>query len=125
MVCLLKREVSVGMVRWGSLTQSDAVDWIAHDMPKGVTLLKFFNYFVHLCSTGLVPNIHCIWCWLMVDESKDFISVEPNSKDFSGRIDVEVPEEVLAHLQRISDRTGQSISEIAAAMVTEVAERFD
>jgi len=61
----------------------------------------------------------------MVDESRDFISVEPNSKDTSGRIDVEVPEEVLAHLQRISDRTGQSISEIAAAMVTEVAERFD
>ena len=61
----------------------------------------------------------------MVDESRDFISVEPNSKDTSGRIDVEVPEEVLAHLQRIRDRTGQSISEIAAAMVTEVAERFD
>ncbi len=61
----------------------------------------------------------------MVDESRDFISVEPNSKDTSGRIDVEVPEEVLAHLQRISDRTGQSISEIAAAMVTEGAERVD
>jgi len=61
----------------------------------------------------------------MVDESRDFISVEPNSKDFSGRIDVEVPVEVLAHLQRISDRTGQSISEIAAAMVIEGAERFN
>jgi hypothetical protein len=61
----------------------------------------------------------------MVDESKYFISVEPNSMDFSGRIDVEVPEEVLAHLQRISDRTGQSISEIAAAMVIEGAERFN
>ena len=61
----------------------------------------------------------------MVDESKDFISVEPNSKDCSGRIDVEVPDEVLAHLQRISDRTGQSISDIAAAMVIEGTERFD
>lgn len=116
---------SAWVARRGSLTQSDAVGLIANDTPKGVTLLKFYNYFVHSCSTGRVPNIHCIWCWLMVDESKDFISVEPNSKDFSGRIDVEVPEEVLAHLQRISDRTGQSISEIAAAMVIEGAERFD
>jgi hypothetical protein len=40
-------------------------------------------------------------------------------------IDVEVPEEVLAHLQRISDRTGQSISDIAAAMVIEGTERLD
>jgi len=61
----------------------------------------------------------------MVDESKDFTSVEANSKDFSGLIDVEVPEDVLSHLQRISDRTGQSISDIAAAMVIEGAERLD
>ena len=61
----------------------------------------------------------------MVDESRDFISVEPNLKDFSCLIDVEVPEDVLSHLQRISDRTGQSISEIAAAMVIEGAERLD
>jgi CopG-like RHH_1 or ribbon-helix-helix domain, RHH_5 len=40
-------------------------------------------------------------------------------------IDVEVPEEVLEYLQRISDRTGRSISEIAAALVIQGAERFD
>jgi hypothetical protein len=61
----------------------------------------------------------------MVYESKDVSRVQLDSKDFPGRIDVEVPEEVLAHLQRISDRTGQSISEIAAAMVIEGAERFN
>jgi hypothetical protein len=61
----------------------------------------------------------------MVDESKYFISVQLDSKDFPGRIDVEVSQEVLAYLQRISDRTGQSISEIAAAMVIEGAERFN
>ncbi len=61
----------------------------------------------------------------MVYESKDVSRVQLDSKDFSGRIDVEVPEEVFAHLQRISDRTGQSISEIAAAMVIEGAERLD
>jgi len=40
-------------------------------------------------------------------------------------IEVEVPQEVLEYLQRISDRTGQSISDIAAAMVIQGAERFD
>jgi hypothetical protein len=40
-------------------------------------------------------------------------------------IDIEVPEEVLAYLQRISDKTGRSISEIAAALVIHGAERFD
>ncbi len=48
-----------------------------------------------------------------------------DSNDFSGRIDLEVPEEVLSYLQRISDRTGQSISEISAALVIEGAERLD
>jgi hypothetical protein len=40
-------------------------------------------------------------------------------------IDIEVPEEVLAYLQRISDKTGRSISDIAAALVIQGAERFD
>jgi len=40
-------------------------------------------------------------------------------------IEVEVPQEVLEYLQRISDRTGQSISDIAAAMVIQGAERFE
>ena len=40
-------------------------------------------------------------------------------------IDIEVPEEVLAYLQRISDKTGRSISDIAAAMVIQGAERLD
>ncbi len=61
----------------------------------------------------------------MVYESKVVSRDQLDSNDFPGRIDVEVPEEVLAHLQRISDRTDQSISEIAAAMVIEGAERFN
>jgi len=40
-------------------------------------------------------------------------------------IEVEVPEEVLAYLQRISDKTGRSITDIAAAMVIQGAERLD
>jgi hypothetical protein len=43
----------------------------------------------------------------------------------SDSIEVEVPEEVLAYLQRISDKTGRSISDIAAAMVIQGAERLD
>jgi hypothetical protein len=61
----------------------------------------------------------------MVDESKDVSRVQLDSKDFPGSIDVEVSQEVLAYLQRIRDRTGQSISEIAAAMVIDGAERFN
>ena len=61
----------------------------------------------------------------MVYESKDVSRVQLDSKDFPERIDVEVSQEVLAYLQRIRDRTGQSISEIAAAMVIEGAERFN
>jgi hypothetical protein len=61
----------------------------------------------------------------MVDESKDVSRFRLDPKDFPKRIDVEVPEEVLAYLQRISDRTGRSISEIAAAMVVQGTELFD
>ena len=61
----------------------------------------------------------------MVDESKDVSRLRLDPKDFPGRIDVEVQEEVLAYLQRISDRTGRSVSEIAAAMVVQGAELFD
>jgi len=61
----------------------------------------------------------------MVDESKDVSRFRLDPKDFPTRIDLEVPEEVLAYLQRISDRTGRSISEIAAAMVVQGAELFD
>jgi hypothetical protein len=61
----------------------------------------------------------------MVDESKDVSRFRLDPKDFPTRIDLEVPEEVLAYLQRISDRTGRSISEIAAAMVVQGVELFD
>ena len=52
----------------------------------------------------------------MVDEinSRDPFRLDP--KYFPKRIDLEVPEEVLAYLQRIRDRTGRSISEIAAGL---------
>ena len=58
----------------------------------------------------------------MVDESKDVRRYRLDSKDFAGRIDFEVSAEVLACLQRISDRTARSISEIAAAMGVQGAE---
>jgi hypothetical protein len=61
----------------------------------------------------------------MVDEYKDVGRYRLDPKDFPTVIDVEVPAEVLAYLQRISDRTGRSISEIAAAMVVQGAELFD
>jgi len=61
----------------------------------------------------------------MVYESKDVSRFRLDPKDFPKRIDLEVPEEVLACLQRISDRTGRSISEIAAAMVVQCTEVFD
>ena len=61
----------------------------------------------------------------MVNESKDFSRFRLDPKDFPKRIDLEVPEEVLKYLQRISDRTGRSISEIAAAMVVQGTELFD
>lgn len=61
----------------------------------------------------------------MVDEYKDVGRYRLDSKDFPSRIDVEVPAEVLAYLQRISDKTGRSISEIPSAMVVQGAELFD
>ena len=61
----------------------------------------------------------------MNDESKDVSRFRLDPKDFPTRIDLEVPEEVLEHLQRISERNGRSISEIAAAMVAQGAEEFD
>ena len=61
----------------------------------------------------------------MVDESKDVSRFRLDPKNFPLRIDVEVPEDVLAYLQRISDRTGRSISEIATAIVVQGAEAFD
>ena len=53
----------------------------------------------------------------MNDESKDVSRFRLDPKDFPRRIDLEVPEEVLEYLQRISERTGRSVSEIAAAIV--------
>jgi hypothetical protein len=61
----------------------------------------------------------------MVEESKDVGRYRLDPKDVPGRIDLVVPEEVLAYLQRISDRTGRSIREIAGAMVGQGAEVFD
>ena len=66
----------------------------------------------------------------MVDESKDVGRFRLNPKDFPTRIDLEVSEEVLVYLQRISDRTGRSVGEIAAAIVVQGAgvyapEQFD
>ena len=51
------------------------------------------------------------------------ISVDSN--DFTVHIDVEVSQEVYAYLQRISDRTGQSIKEIASSLIIEESERFN
>ena len=48
-----------------------------------------------------------------------------NPDNFPHRIDLEVSEEVLAYLQRISDRTGRSIDEIAAAIIAQNAEQHD
>ena len=48
-----------------------------------------------------------------------------NPDDFPRGIDLEVSEEVLAYLQRISDRTGKSIDEIAAAIIAQNAEQLD
>ena len=66
----------------------------------------------------------------MIDDSKNISRFRLDPKDFPGRIDLEVPEEVLEYLQRISERTGRSVSEIAAAIVVQGAgvyapEQFD
>ena len=60
----------------------------------------------------------------MIDENKNISRFRLDPKDFPRRIDLDVPEEVLEYLQRISDRTGRSISEIAAAIVVQGAEVF-
>ena len=60
----------------------------------------------------------------MIDESNNVGRLQLDPKDFPRRIDLEVPEEVLEYLQRISDRTGRSVSEIAAAIVVQGAEVF-
>ena len=60
----------------------------------------------------------------MIDESNNVSRFRLDSKDFPRRIDLEVPEEVLEYLQRISDRTGRSVSEIAAAIAVQGAEVF-
>ena len=60
----------------------------------------------------------------MIDDSKNISRFRLDPKDFPRRIDLDVPEEVLEYLQRISDRTGRSISEIAAAIVVQGAEVF-
>lgn len=70
---------------------------------------------------GTNANDPLFWSSAIVDESKDVSRFRLDPKDFPGRIDVEVPEEVLAYLQRISDRTDRSISEIVAAMVVQGA----
>ncbi len=61
----------------------------------------------------------------MVDEINSIDPCRLDPKYFPKRIDLEVPEEVVAYLQRISDRTGRSISEIAAALIVQEAEEFD
>ena len=61
----------------------------------------------------------------MVDDLNSIDPFRLDPKYFPKRIDLEVPEGVLACLQRISDRTGRSISEIAAAMVVQGTELFD
>ncbi len=61
----------------------------------------------------------------MVDHNNNSDRYQLNPDDFPRRIDLEVSEEVLAYLQRISDRTGRSIHEIAAAIIAQNAEQFD
>jgi hypothetical protein len=57
------------------------------------------------------------------NNNSDRYQLNPDS--FPRRIDLEVSEEVLAYLQRISDRSGRSINEIAAAIIAQGAEQFD
>jgi len=61
----------------------------------------------------------------MVDHNNNSDRYQLNSDDFPRRIDLEVSEEVLAYLQRISDRTGRSINEIAAAIIAQSVEQDD
>jgi hypothetical protein len=61
----------------------------------------------------------------MVAHNNNSDRYQSNPDNFPRRIDLEVSEEVLAYLQRISDRTGRSIDEIAAAIIAQNAEQFD
>jgi len=61
----------------------------------------------------------------MVNHNDNTDRYQLNPADFPRRLDLEVSEEVLAYLQRISDSTGRSINEIAAAIIAQRAEQFD
>jgi hypothetical protein len=61
----------------------------------------------------------------MVDHNNNSDRYQLNPDDFPRRLDLEVSEEVLAYLQRISDRTGRSINEIAAAIIAQSVEKDD
>ncbi len=61
----------------------------------------------------------------MVDHNNNSDRYQLNPDNFPRRIDLEVSEEVLAYLQRISDRTGRSINEIAAAIIAQSVEQDD
>ena len=61
----------------------------------------------------------------MVARSNNSDRYQLNPDSFPRRIDLEVSEGVLAYLQRISDRTGRSIDEIAAAIIAKNAEQHD
>ena len=57
------------------------------------------------------------------NDDTDRYQLKPDK--FPRRLDLEVSEEVLDKLQRISKKTGRSISEIAAAIIVQGAEKFD
>jgi hypothetical protein len=61
----------------------------------------------------------------MVDHNNNSDRYQLNPDNFPRRMDLEVSEEVLAYLQRISDRTGRSINEIAAAIIAQSVEQDD
>ena len=61
----------------------------------------------------------------MVDHNNNSDRYQLNPDNFPRRIDLEISEEVLAYLQRISDRTGRSINEIAAAIIAQSVEQDD
>ena len=61
----------------------------------------------------------------MVDHNNNSDRYQLNPDDFPRRLDLEVSEEVLAYLQRISDRSGRSINEIAAAIIAQRVEQHD
>ena len=61
----------------------------------------------------------------MVNYNDETDRYQLNSNDFPRCLGLEVSEEVLAYLQGISDRTGRSINEIAAAIIAQGAKQFD